>query len=265
MSDDGSPRRLDQGNRDDLKDEESATAVPVSGPNSDAENSEEEGKDVFDSDDSEDSDEEPELEETEEDRRFVVDDDAVEEDGDSDIENVKRKKKKRERERSQVESEDVGEEVGEGEESEGEESGDDIRKRKRKRRRSFEEELDEEDLALLEENTGVRLSRNENDSPSGERSFKRLKQRSQNKDDRSRKERDITAIFDDVPDDQMDRDDLDDFIEDDLEDEEMEDQASRRDRYVDRSERRGLRGTLDFGGADMSEEYTSLLIFMPTL
>ncbi|CAO3569079.1 unnamed protein product [Mortierella alpina] len=153
--------------------------------------SDEEGEDVgYDDSDRDDDDSEEEEDDEEEIKRvrdgFIVDDDEDEDEEDEEI--VRRSKKKR------------------------------------RRKEAIEEDLDEEDLDLMEENTGVKIRRPEK--------FKRLKKRRQeDEDDEEEPARprhdELQKIFED-DDDEVD-DEMDRFIDDDdEEDEDLDDR--RRDR-----------------------------------
>ncbi|KAI7822717.1 SH2 domain-containing protein [Gamsiella multidivaricata] len=103
-------------------------------------------------------------------------------------------------------------------------------KKKKRRKEAVEEDLDEEDLDLMEENTGVKIRRPEK--------FKRLKKRRQEDDDEDEetpgtRHDALQKIFDDEDDEGMDDrggydDEMDRFIDDDEEDEDLDD--GRRDR-----------------------------------
>ncbi|KAF9363497.1 Transcription elongation factor spt6 [Mortierella sp. NVP85] len=152
--------------------------------------SDEEGEDVGyddsdrDEDDSEDEDDDDEEELKKVRDGFIVDDDEEEDEEDDEI--VRRKKKKRKKE-------------------------------------IIEEDLDEEDLDLMEENTGVKIRRPEK--------FKRLKKRNKQEDDdddddevSGTRHDALQNIFDDEDEGFDDRDDeMDRFIDDDEEDEDLDD------------------------------------------
>ncbi|KAI8347945.1 SH2 domain-containing protein [Mortierella sp. GBAus27b] len=92
-----------------------------------------------------------------------------------------------------------------------------VRRKKKKRKKEIEDDLDEEDLDLIEDNTGEKIRRPEK--------FKRLKKRKQEGDDRSSGARPdaLQNIFDDEDDDVFDEDDqLHEFIDDDEEDEDID-------------------------------------------
>ncbi|KAG0252718.1 Transcription elongation factor spt6 [Mortierella polycephala] len=106
------------------------------------------------------------------------------------------------------------------------------RKKKKRRKEIIEDDLDEEDLDLMEENTGIRIKR-------PEPKFKRLKKRRQEDEDEDEdmpapRDRDeLQKIFDDEDDEGLDDrggydDEMDRFIDDDEEDEDLDD--VRRDR-----------------------------------
>ncbi|KAI1316773.1 Transcription elongation factor spt6 [Mortierella claussenii] len=153
--------------------------------------SDEEGEDVgFDDSDRDDDDSEDEEDDEEEIKRvrdgFIVDDDEDEED-----EEIVRRSKK-----------------------------------KKRRKGVVEEDLDEEDLDLMEENTGVKIKRPEK--------YKRLKKRRQDDEDdeemSSTRHDDVQKIFDDEDDEGLDErgvydDEMDHFIDDDEEDEDMGDRG----------------------------------------
>ncbi|KAF8928944.1 SH2 domain-containing protein [Dissophora ornata] len=135
---------------------------------------------------------------------------------------------------SEEEEEDDEEEmkrIGDGfivddDEEEDEEDEEVIRRSKKKRRRKevVEEDLDEEDLALMEENTGVKIRRPEK--------FKRLKKRRQEDEDEDEettgtRHDSLQKIFDDEDDEGLDDrggydDEMDQFIDDEEEDEDMD-------------------------------------------
>ncbi|KAL7748717.1 Transcription elongation factor spt6 [Sorochytrium milnesiophthora] len=155
--------------------------------------------------DMEDSEEEPELEETEEDRRFIADDEDVDED---------------EHVNGRARRDSVAEEGGDDDDDE---NGDAARRRKRKKKRRHDEELDEEDLDLVEENTGMRVKQS--------KTFKRLKRRGDREDDErsstAHRSRDVSNIFDDDAEEGVDEGyydehgrEEDDFIVSDVEPEE---------------------------------------------
>ncbi|KAG0349604.1 Transcription elongation factor spt6 [Podila humilis] len=161
--------------------------------------SDEEGEDVgFDDSDRDDDDSEEEEDDEEEIKRvrdgFIVDDDEDEDDEDEEI--VRRSSKK-----------------------------------KKRRKEVIEEDLDDEDLDLMEENTGVKIKRPEK--------FKRLKKRRQEDEavrpSGSSKPDSLHNIFDDDEDDEMGDDqggyddEMDRFIDDDEEEDEDADDH-RRDR-----------------------------------
>ncbi|KAG0052609.1 Transcription elongation factor spt6 [Gryganskiella cystojenkinii] len=164
--------------------------------------SDEEGEDVgFDDSDRDDSEEEEEDDEEEIKRvrdGFIVDDDEEEDDEDEGI--VRRSSKKKKRRKEQIES-----------------------------------DLDEEDLSLLEENTGVKIARPEK--------FKRLKKRHQEEEE----DEDIPAsrhdalqkIFDDPEDDEGmdDRGGYDDEMDRFIDDDEEEDEDMMDNRHRDRREK----------------------------
>ncbi|KAF9433439.1 Transcription elongation factor spt6 [Entomortierella beljakovae] len=157
--------------------------------------SDEEGEDVgfddsHDEDDSEDDDDEEEMKKVRD--GFIVDDD--EDDDDEDGEDVVRRIK-----------------------------------RKKRRKETIEEDLDEEDLDLIEENTNVKIKRPEK--------YKRLKKRRQEDDDEdeemtSTRHDALQNLFDEDDEGLDDRGDYDDemdrFIDDDEEDGDIDDR--RRDR-----------------------------------
>ncbi|KAF9115075.1 Transcription elongation factor spt6 [Mortierella sp. AM989] len=103
-------------------------------------------------------------------------------------------------------------------------------KRKKRRKEVVEEDLDEEDLDLMEENTGVKIRRPEK--------YKRLKKRRQEDDDEDEemtttRHDALQKIFDDEDDEGLDDrggydDEMDRFIDDDEEDEDID--VRRRDR-----------------------------------
>ncbi|KAG0236910.1 Transcription elongation factor spt6 [Actinomortierella wolfii] len=181
--------------------------------------SDEEGEDVeFASENDEDSEEEEEDDEDElrkEGEGFIVDDDEEEEE---DYEEVVRRKKKK------------------------------------KRRIALEEDLDEEDLDLMEENTGIKIKRPEK--------FKRLKRRRDDEEEtRESKPRqsDLLNIFndeeDDMEDDRGDYDDeMDHFIDDDEDEDERDD--DRRDRREKAPVKpRARRAPIDGLGEDVWAEW----------
>ncbi|KAF9324157.1 Transcription elongation factor spt6 [Podila minutissima] len=153
--------------------------------------SDEEGEDVgFDDSDRDDDDSEEEEDDEEEIKRvrdgFIVDDDEDEED-EEDEEIVRRSSKK-----------------------------------KKRRKEVIEEDLDDEDLDLMEENTGVKIKRPER--------FKRLKKRRQEDEEErpsgSSRHDSLHKIFDDDDDEDMGdgqggyEDEMDTFIDDDEEEDE---------------------------------------------
>ncbi|KAF9998537.1 Transcription elongation factor spt6, partial [Modicella reniformis] len=114
------------------------------------------------------------------------------------------------------------------EDEEDEEDEEIVRRSKKKKRKKeiIEEDLDEEDLDLMEENTGVKIRRPEK--------YKRLKKRRQEEDDDEDEEMSGTRhdalqkIFDDEDDEGLDDrggydDEMDRFIDDDEEDEDLDD------------------------------------------
>ncbi|KAF9917029.1 Transcription elongation factor spt6 [Lobosporangium transversale] len=126
---------------------------------------------------------------------------------------------------SDEEGEDVGYDDSDRDDSEDDEEDDEEELKRVK------EDLDEEDLDLMEENTGVKIRRPEK--------FKRLKKRKQEDEDDdedmySSRHDDVQKIFDDEDDEGMDDrggydDEMDRFIDDD-EDEDMDIDDRRRDR-----------------------------------
>ncbi|EJU05190.1 hypothetical protein DACRYDRAFT_19769 [Dacryopinax primogenitus] len=205
-------------------------------------------------------DEEGEEEEEGED---VMDDSSEEEDEDE------------EEARKVAEGFIVGDEEEEEEEEEGEEGrGEDAEKSKKHRRRhkhrhrrrhrdeepdeDLDGELDEDDLMLVEENTGQRLSperfsrarRHRSPSPSAE--TREPKRRRMNDDDGDSLPSvdELANIFEKERDEEADEDDLDDFIEEDEEEEMEEDRGlneeerekRRKERRKEKRERRLLTG-----------------------